>query len=372
MRHKALLKFIPLVFLLAAMSITGVFATWVYGSPPTEVESSLPSSMGRFTYGTFYITNIAVNGENALSATAAKTGATTMSADLELQNNAASSVTVEVTFFNSTVGSYYYDETVPLVYDNADISFTVSGMNQKDEVPSNSYATLQVTFDYATANLSARQLLCELDFKFTPDKSAIGDVVANAALAKFEEILNTAQLYNELYTSMNDRITEGWFPDPHAGTYIGNVAGANDGNSQTVVGLFGQDVMDLDLDGDGTTEPVTMMVKRLNLDDNNSTGDSYSYTYWGSTQTVAGVEMTLYITANDWENTRSGDDVVVYAATYTKYPGSDEWVQLVPLTKGVASANNYSGGGGANSFDTDTWESEGNQSMKQLVDAALS
>lgn len=39
--------------------------------------------------------------------------------------------------------------------------------------------------------------------------------------------------------------------------------------------------------------------------------------------TVNGVEMALYITAADLHNVSSGRAVVVYAASFTKLPGSD-------------------------------------------------
>jgi hypothetical protein len=63
----------------------------------------------------------------------------------------------------------------------------------------------------------------------------------------------------------------------------------------------------------------------------------------------------------------SGQDVVVYAATFTKLPGATEWTELVPLTKGKADANNYGGWGSANSFNTDTWVSDGGKTINTLV-----
>ena len=123
----------------------------------------------------------------------------------------------------------------------------------------------------------------------------------------------------------------------------------------------------MDLDGDGKTEPITMMIKRENLDDSTATGTSYTYTSGSRNYTVHGVEMTLYITSKDLDGIRSGASVEVYAATFTILPGQGQWVQVVPLTKGTASANNYSGWGSANSFNTDTWKSDSGKTMSQLM-----
>ena len=81
--------------------------------------------------------------------------------------------------------------------------------------------------------------------------------------------------------------------------------------------------------------------------------------------TVAGI--ATLSTAENLDNVSSGKEVVVYAATFTKAAGSDTWKELVPLTRGTADANNYSGYGSANSFNTDTWLSDEGKSMRQLV-----
>jgi hypothetical protein len=154
-------------------------------------------------------------------------------------------------------------------------------------------------------------------------------------------------------------------------TYIGNVYGSSSADSTFMKGLFTEEFLSMDLDGDGKEEPITMMIKRENLDGNTATGDDYTYktSSWGSSreQTVEGVEMTLYITSADLSKVSSGRAVVVYAASFTKLPGADTWTALVPMTKGTADTNNYSGYGSANSFNTDTWLSDAGKSMKELA-----
>ena len=154
-------------------------------------------------------------------------------------------------------------------------------------------------------------------------------------------------------------------------TYIGNVDGSNSGDSNTIGNLFGSEFMTMDLDGDGKKEPITMMIKRLDLDNNVYTGDEYTYTNLGRNYTVHGAEMTLYITSQDLSSVRNGAEIVVYAATFTKLPDATEWTDLVGLTKGTATANNYTGYGNSNSFNTDTWESDSGESMEELVSKAI-
>jgi hypothetical protein len=157
-------------------------------------------------------------------------------------------------------------------------------------------------------------------------------------------------------------------------TYVGNVAGADTGDSRLVQELFTDEFLSMDLDGDGKSEPITLMIKRENLDGNEYTGAAYSYaqsSWWGSqsTKTVRGAEFTLYITSEGF----SSNTLTVYAATYTKFQSKDEWVEVVPLTKGTATANNYSSGnwGTKNSFNTDTWKSEAGKTMDELTKTAI-
>lgn len=231
------------------------------------------------------------------------------------------------------------------------------------------YKTVTLTFAYEDqTDLANEAYSALLEFRFTVDKDSIGDIVAETALDKFEEVLNNlviADSYEQLINGMDNR--SGWNKGS-AITYIGNVAGADSGDSAIINTLFGEDFISMDLDGDGKTEPITMMIKREDLDGNAATGSSYTYTSWGRDTTVSGCEMTIYITAENLNDVGSGDSIVVYASTYTLQTGAQQWSQVVPLTKGTADANNYSGGwGGADSFNTDTWRSENNQTIETLV-----
>lgn len=366
---KATSRFVcVLLAVLTLFTVGGVFATWKYATQaPTPAQSSTPISVKDFTYGMFYITTVKTTDGTYSSAYFSKNGDVDVNCDITLTNTASSSVTIAVSFYNNTNVNYYYDKTETVSSDNSKISYEVTGISQKDAVSPHSSKTLYVTFSYDGSVPSDKSLLAQLHFKFVLDKEAIGDIVAQTAVDRFRDILNNkaySTSYSDLITGMDNR---SGFNKASAITYIGNVAGSSSGDSKLIETLFGEQFMSMDLDGDGKAEPITMMIKRENLDNNVQTGADYTYSTWSGSQTVRGVEMTLYITSQDLDNVSSGQTVVVYAATFTKLPGATEWTDLVSLTKGTAKANNYSGYGSANSFNTDTWVSDGGDTIKELA-----
>ncbi len=373
MGRKHLRTLLAAAFLVLCLSLSGVLALWQYAAPAADAAQELPFQLGRFRYGMLYITDISVGGSYE-SARVNKTGDATADADLRLLEDGASEVTAQVTFYNSTDISYYYDETLVSVHSGGSIGLTVTGIHQKDEVPAGTYKTITVTFHYLEpADPSNRDYAASLDFRFSIDRDSIGEIVAKTAVEKFEEVLNNLVVEDSCQQLTDAMDNRGGWNKSSAVTYIGNVAGADSGDSAVIQELFGQELMSMDLDGDGNVEPITIMIKREDLDDNATTGGSYTYTEWNRDTTVNGCEMTLYITAEDFTGLNRGDTVTVYAVTYTKLPGAAQWTQVVPLTKGTASANSYSGGwGSADSFNTDTWRSDSNETMQTLVRNAAS
>jgi len=353
------------------LTVGGAFATWKYASTgPLAVQSDVGISLGTFRLGNFYIYETAVESGTYTAATTAIEGDTDLIADLTLQKNTASTVTLAVSFYNNSDISYYYNKTETVSTDNAAIGYTVTGIEQKEEVPSKTTKTVFVTFAYTGSNVSNAALHAQLHFNFVIDKSSVGGVVAQTAVDRFRDILNNKVFDNSYQTLENAMNNRSGFNQASAVTYIGNVSGSSGADSQVIQNLFGSEFMSMDLDGDGKAEPITMMIKRENLDGNTATGDSYTYSDWrGRETTVNGVEMTLYITSENLSNVSSGRSVVVYAAAFTKLDGATEWINLVPLTRGTANANNYSGYGSANSFNTDTWKSDAGKTIEQLVSA---
>lgn len=367
MKRNYLCTLIFTLFIIVCYTIPSVHASWQYLTPPVDAQGELANKMGNFSYGTLYITNVRIADGEYKSAEAVKKSDLNISTDLSLVLERASSVVIEVTFYNNTEVSYYYNKTETVSFNNDAIGYTVSGIAPEGEIPSKTFQTVYVTFAYNDSDIVSGELLAELHFNFVVDKDSIGDVVAQTAIDRFRDILNNLAFetsYSTLITAMDNR---SGFNKGSAVTYIGNVSGSSNSDSQVIESLFSEEFMSMDLDGDGNAEPITMMIKRENLDNDTSTGASYSYSSWGSTNTVYGVEMTIYITSENLDNVSNGKSIVVYAATFTKLAGSDTWTELVPLTKGVANANNYSGYGSANSFNTDTWVSDSGKTMKELA-----
>ncbi len=357
---------LPLILILC-LTLGGVLAYWEYPYPAEDISENINYKMGAFKYGLLYISSIEISGDYG-TASVEKTGELSVTANIFLNQGTSSYATASITFYNSTDVSYYYDKTTCDEIADTNIGYTVSGIVQKDEIPAKTYKTVTLTFEYTDNTVSSDSYLNNFRFHFTVDKDSIGDIVAKTAVDRFKDILNNVvadDSYEQLTSAMDNR--SGWNKGSSV-TYIGNVSGADSGDSAVINSLFGNEFMSMDLDGDGTTEPITMMIKRQDIDGNASTGCSYTYTTWGRDTTVNGCEMTLYITSVDYGNLQSGDDVTVYAASFTLLPGETEWTELVPLTKGNASANNYSGGwGAADSFNTDTWLSDKNETIKSLA-----
>lgn len=367
MRRNHLLMLALALFLLFSLTLSGVSAAWVYLAYPADANADLPSATASFHYGTIYITNVVCTGGNYEQADSRKTADLDITSDIRLSAVADASVQIRVTIYNNTEVSCYYNEAQTKTHSNDAVAYTVSGISQKEEFPAKSFKTVTVTFAHAKANIKAEQLNSCIHFNFVVDKESIGDVVAQTAVDRFRDILNNkvvSDSYNTLDNAMNNR---GGLNKASAVTYIGNVSGSSSADSRVIQTLFGEEFMSMDLDGDGKVEPITMMIKRENLDNDSSTGASYTYSSWNRDTTVDGVEMSIYITAENLSNVSSNKSVTVYAATFTKFAADDEWVQIVPLTKGTAKANNYSGYGSANSFNTDTWVSTDNKTIETLV-----
>ncbi len=383
MRKKGYFKFFYiLIALVMLLSVGGVFSAWVYGANPATVESKKSPTISKFTYGLLYITEAYVSGGSYSSASIQKTDETVVDLNLTLNAVAGSSVTFAITFYNSTDVIYYFDKVETLSSNNDGVAYSLAGVVQEDAVAPGAYRSVTLTLRFAGNDYSNPTYQGVLNFKFTIDKDSIGEVVATTAVEKFEEILNgTDENGSPNIKVLSDAMSakaEGSLNASSSVTYIGNVAGADTGDggdSETINNLFGDDLMHIDLDGDGVEESVSMMIKRENLDPGNLTGGSYTYTttdWFGNTSESREdyVEMTIYITAETFENVSRGDEIIVYASSYTILPGESSWVQVVPLTEGRATANNYTYGnwrGEANSFDTDTWTVAGaTTTMKEL------
>ena len=359
-----------LILLVVCMVVPSVGATWVFYENPLPAYENMLVGLKAFAYGPFYITKIEQVGGDYSSATTLKIADTDVESNVTLSNSTSSTVVYNITFYNSTDVSYYYKDTQVLSWDNDGITYTVTDIEQKEEVPAKTYTSLTLTYKYENGVPTDKDLLAKLHFNFVVDKESIGVVVAQTAVNRFEQILNNKIFDNSYEVLENTMNAHG--SNSSIVTYIGNVAGATNADSKFIEEMFTSEFLQMDLDGDGKSEPITIMIKRENLDSDETTGDDYTYTeggWFGNTtyKTVKGVEFTIYITSEGF----SSRTLNVYASTFTKLPGGNEWIEVVPLTKGTATANNYNGWGASNSFNTDTWKSTDGKTMDTLATEAI-
>lgn len=359
-------RFLMLILLVVCMVFPGVYATWTFYENPQPVHENMLVGLKAFAYGPFYITKIEQVGGNYSSATTLKIADTDVESNVTLNNSSSSTVVYNITFYNSTDVSYYYKDTQVLSWDNDRITYTVTDIEQKEEVPAKTYTSLTLTYKYENGVPTDKDLLAKLHFNFVVDKDSIGIVAAQTAVNRFEQILNNKIFDNSYQTLENTMNSHG--TNSSIVTYIGNVSGATSADTKFIEQMFTSEFLKMDLDGDGKSEPITIMIKRENLDGDETTGDAYTYyDSRGRAYTVQGAEFSIYITSEGF----SSRTLNVYASTFTKLPGTNEWVEVVPLTKGTATANNYNGWGSSNSFNTDTWKSTDKKTMDTLATDAI-
>ena len=317
----------------------------VYSEPPTALFISDVSGGAYIDPDTLSYTNTIVNSR------------------IVMQENDSGKMEARfsITVFNNTDVSYYYlamvrgtyttDSGELVAYSNENIVLTPD-IQMGDEIKPGEMLTFNVTASFAdnATDTSDPSLTSIIDYQFSTVKPENKDEAAVAGvLERFPEILNTAETYEYLISAMNTR------PSNRVSTsYIGNVVEAHDQDSAAIEYLFGETMM---LNIDGVNMPVTVMIKRENIDGNRNTGESPGW--------FGGREMTLYITADPLDV--AGAYVPVYAAVYTKNSNSDTWYQLGDVFKGTAKVVTYAGRNGTGSFDTDTWRSTDNKQIEDLV-----
>ena len=277
---------------------------------------------------------------------------TILNSTTDLGSNAQATLTYRIKLFNNSEFVYTFNQVIYLTgdgtYDNENITFTLTNLEKGDEIAAKGYLTFDITFSYASSTITNTVLNSVLNFEFVPASEFIPDVAVHNALDKFKLILNDANDYSSLITRMNN--AENRLND----TYIGNVVGANNGDTELLNNLFTEDGINyLTLEINGQKTSVTAMIKRDNIDGNAATGDEN------------GNEMTIYLTADDISKNQgsilSPGSVDVFAVVFTKSGANGEWTQFGDMYEGEATVNNYETGspGGLftrrDSFNTDTW-----------------
>lgn len=355
------------IALCISLSFMCIFVCVGYASLNSELtingmaESSPPDAL--------FITN--VSGGNYIDPNTLYYSGTIVSSTITLRENTSGEYEAffDVTVFNNTPESYYYvakvrgtytmpDGTI-VSYSNENIELTVdeNDLPFATEIKPGQTKTFTVRAHFAqnATDTSDKTLFSIIEYQFQTTKPESKDEAAVAGvLDKFPEVLNSPSEHEKLTNAMSN---SSW--GRLSTSYIGNVVNATDQDSTALQEIFGESML---LNIDGEDKPVTIMIKRENIDGNRNTGEDYKSAL-GITQ--RGAEMTLYITADPL--TSAGASVPVYAIVYTKNVGSDTWTQLGTTFKGTATVVSYIGGSGTGSFNTDSWRSTDGKTIEDLI-----
>ena len=137
------------------------------------------------------------------------------------------------------------------------------------------------------------------------------EIAVSGALDQFKNIINDVieeGSFEKLINQMNDYANN----DRHDDSYIGNVSGASDKDTQLLEELF-QGNLTLNIDGVDTE--VTILIKREDVDGDLGTGDAN------------GREMAIYLTTDDLQkNSWFGNDYApVYVSVFSSNDDGETW-----------------------------------------------
>ncbi len=295
---------------------------------------------------------------------------TTVNCVLNRASNGAGTATYTVTVYNNTDRVYayrglYYQTELDTGFDD-----TYDGNNYISTSPANNKISIEVDFGGGSSiiqphtaltftvtytvgrNLSANtdwNTLVNLQFGINVNSA---EEALEAVSEKFENILNTSSTYAEVVDKIDDKYDgRAW-----TATYFGNVTGSSDADSMTINTLFaGQ----LNLMVNGVEQPVTVIIKRENIDGNELTGDDWTVTNGTNTASGTGCEYTLYMTTD--ELTTYNAYPTIYAMVYTCDRDANgnlgSWYMIGQRYEGTAQVVGYVGGTSGGSFDTGSWRS---------------
>ena len=264
---------------------------------------------------------------------------TILNSTVDLSDDGTS--TLNLTFYNNSAYVYKFNRVIEVSLDNTDITYSLNNLTKGQEIQPQGTINASITFKYKSGTPVNKILNSVLNFEFVPSDEYVDEFIATGGIDRFEQILNTEIDFDTLIDQMDS-----YSGNRNNSSYIGNVVGSSSADSATLNSLFTVDGVNyLKLNIGGTDVPVTAMVKREDVDGNTQNGTN-------------GAEMTLYLTSEDPSDLPFwGGSLKVYAAVYTKDTANGPWYMIGQMYEGEASANNYEGGWGRNSFNTDTWKS---------------
>ena len=279
--------------------------------------------------------------------------------------SSTASIMYEITVFNNTDRTYayrdlYYSSSLSGYNGNSAISES-SGRNNINIAVSfpngsivepRSELVFYATYTFGRSMSSNTNWKTLVNYRFGINVNSLEEA-REAVIQKFEDILNAPATYATLY----DRIDDKFSGAEWTSNYIGNVTASTSEDSRTVNDLFAGF---LQMTINGVDNPITVLIKHENVDNNQHTGDNYTAISGNQRFDGYGCEFTLYMTTSELESAGRRD--TVYAAVFTcdqdPTDGSiGNWYLVGEPFEGTAQTVGYEGGNSSGSFDTGTWRS---------------
>jgi len=312
-----------------------------------------------------FIVDMSVNGSSNMDRNVFEflPYSTTVDNSLSRSRNTGS-VTYKITVLNNTKRTYayrglYYQPTLSGYNGNSYVSETnnrskigvTTSFPDGIKVAPGETLVFYATYTVGSSMSSSTNWNMLLNFQFGINVESLEEA-RSAVLEKFLNILNSPATYATLCDKIDDKFNGAEWTS----NYIGNVTASHSNDSTTVNNLFaGQ----LQMTIDGEENPITVLIKHENLDNNRNTGDDYTAVNGNQSFTGYGCEFTLYMTTS-----ALGDRNVqppVYAAVFTCDRNADgscgPWYMIGEPYYGTAQIVGYEGGASTGSFDTGTWRS---------------
>ena len=327
---RSLTKFLCLLLtVVTIMSVGGSFATWCYSEwPVLDASTSTSVALKDFDYPPPEILKIT---KVELVASQGASGVGVNHADPTFVNTTVnsyaqnSSVTYRVTVWNNTSVTYWYQGPTWLVdYESNNLIGQKNGITiTTKDLLSDTSATFN-NDDWVPPH-TTREFYLTIGF----GSNAVGSYISNLIDLRFG--IHMDAVYDGFLAILNDKISANGY------NYLAEVFNQRyKDNKTTTIANIGQDQEIFDrlfggelyINIDGVKTPVTVMIRRDNVD-NRQTGDDYN-----SANSPTGCEYTIYISTSPLTS-----PATVYAVSYSNGgvgAQGDTWYQLGELYEGTA------------------------------------
>ena len=283
---------------------------------------------------------------------------------LDFTDSLTKTVNLTVTNSNPTLKYSFYEPRCVSAYNDVTAAFSASVnsgitggtlnslglvVDGTTIVSAQSISNISITVTSTEAVATTVVLQMIFGFEGEADKEeAESQATIKSALDKLSDALNNESTYDRILSEMSQN---GWWQ----GDYVGNVVGSGTSDTQLIEDIFGDTLTKVSFTEGGTTHKCTVMIKRKNVT---------------SVSPYSEDEMVLYMTTVDLDSDtiKNGSSIPVYAIVFVKdttvADSEKQWIQYGDIYLGNASVNGYNWPHtGKDSFDTESWRSEGTQSF---------